>query len=190
MNTDDDTDAGLVHLSDFDPGREEQMTGYAAFVPAPVNHGWTWDDARISTLLEEAVRALVELDVFSRTVSDVDLFIRLHVVKEATDSSRIEGTRTEMEEALRPKEDIIPERRDDWEEVQNYIRAMNEAIDALDGLPLSTRLLRRTHRTLMSGVRGQKKQPGEYRRVQNRIGGTSFEDAVFIPPILPTSYRR
>lgn len=64
MNTDDDTDAGSVHLSDFDPGREEQMTGYAAFVPAPVNHGWTWDDARISTLLEEAVRALVELDVF------------------------------------------------------------------------------------------------------------------------------
>jgi Fic family protein len=182
MSPSDDTGTGAVHLSDFDPGRREQMTGYAAFIPAPVNHGWTWDDGRISTLLEEATRALVELDVFSRSVPDIDLFIRLHVVKEATDSSRIEGTRTEMEEALRPEEDVRPERRDDWEEVQNYVRAMNEAIDALDDLPLSTRLLRQTHRTLMSGVRGQNKQPGEYRQIQNRIGGTNFEDAVYIPP--------
>ena len=182
MPSSDDTGTGAVRLSDFDPGRREQMTGYAAFIPAPVNHGWRWDDGRISTLLEEATRALVELDVFSRSVPDIDLFIRLHVVKEATDSSRIEGTRTEMEEALRPEEDVMPERRDDWEEVQNYVRAMNEAIDALGDLPLSTRLLRQTHRTLMSGVRGQNKQPGEYRQIQNRIGGTSFEDAVYIPP--------
>jgi len=182
MPPSDDPKAGAVHLSDFDPGRREQMTGYAAFVPAPVNHGWMWDDGRISTLLEEATRALVELDVFSRSVPDIDLFIRLHVVKEATDSSRIEGTRTEMEEALRPEEDVRPDRRDDWEEVQNYVRAMNEAIDALGDLPLSTRLLRQTHRTLMSGVRGQNKQPGQYRQIQNRIGGTSFEDAVYIPP--------
>jgi Fic family protein len=182
MPPSDDTGTGAVRLSDFDPGRKEQMTGYVAFIPAPVNHGWTWDDGRISTLLEEATRALVELDVFSRSVPDIDLFIRLHVVKEATDSSRIEGTRTEMEEALRPEEDVSPQRRDDWEEVQNYVRAMNEAIDALGDLPLSTRLLRQTHRTLMSGVRGQNKEPGEYRQIQNRIGGTSFEDAVYIPP--------
>jgi len=182
MPPSDDTGTDAVRLSDFDPGRREQMTGYATFIPAPVNHGWTWDDGRISTLLEEATRALVELDVFSRSVPDIDLFIRLHLVKEATDSSRIEGTRTEMEEALRPEEDVMPERRDDWEEVQNYVRAMNEAIDALGDLPLSTRLLRQTHRTLMSGVRGQNKQPGEYRQIQNRIGGTSFEDAVYIPP--------
>ena len=111
-----------VHLADFDPGREvQQPTGYAAFIPEPINRAWTWDDARIHTLLEEATRALVQLDAFSRIVPDVDLFIRLHMVKEATDSSRIEGTRTEMDEVLRPEEEVVPERRDDWEEVQNYI---------------------------------------------------------------------
>jgi len=182
MKTADSADSGVVHLADFDPGQEvQQTTGYAAFIPTPVNHEWTWDDARIHTLLEEATRALVELDAFSRIVPDVDLFIRLHVVKEATDSSRIEGTRTEMGEVLRPEEEIVPERRDDWEEVQNYIQAMNEAIEALEELPLSTRLLRRTHRTLMSGVRGQNKQPGEYRKSQNWIGGASLDDAAFIP---------
>jgi len=63
--------------------------------------------------LEEATRALVELDAFSRIVPDIDLFIRLHVVKQATDSSRIEGTRTDMDEAIRPEENIDTERRDD-----------------------------------------------------------------------------
>ena len=179
----DRTSTGTVHLSDYDPGRfVRQTTGYDAFLPTPVNHGWTWDDARINTLLEEATRALVELDAFSRIVPDVDLFIRLHVVKEANASSRIEGTRTAMDEAIRPEEEVIPERRDDWQEVQNYIQAMNEAIDALETLPLSMRLLRQTHQTLMQGVRGQHKQPGEYRTSQNWIGGASIEDAAFIPP--------
>ena len=159
-----------------------QTTGYEAFIPTRVNHGWTWNDPRINTLLEEATRALVELDAFSRIVPDVDLFIRLHVVKEANASSRIEGTRTEMDEAIRSEEEVIPERRDDWQEVQNYIQAMNEAIGALGALPLSTRLLRQTHRTLMQGVRGQNKQPGQYRTSQNWIGGASLEDAAFIPP--------
>lgn len=183
MQTSHPTNPDAVHLADFNPGREvQQTTGYAAFIPAPVNRAWTWDDARIHTLLEEATRALVQLDAFSRIVPDVDLFIRLHVVKEATDSSRIEGTRTEMDEALRPEEEVMPERRDDWEEVQNYVQAMNEAIEALDELPLSTRLLRQTHRTLMSGVRGQNKRPGAYRQSQNWIGGASLADAAFIPP--------
>ncbi len=172
----------VVHLNDYEPGRYVRQTDYEAFIPTPVNHGWTWDDPRISTLLEEATRALVELDAFSRIVPDIDLFIRLHVVKEANASSRIEGTRTEMDEAIRPAEEVVPERRDDWQEVQNYVQAMNEAIEALGELPLSTRLLRQTHRTLMQGVRGQHKQPGAYRTSQNWIGGASLKDAAFIPP--------
>jgi hypothetical protein len=68
MPPSDDTGIGAAHHSDFDPGRKEQMTGYTAFVPAPVIHGWGWDEGGINALFEEATRALVELDVFSQSV--------------------------------------------------------------------------------------------------------------------------
>ena len=171
----------VVSLDEYESGRYVSQGSVESFIPSPVNHGWTWDDPRIHTLLEEATQALGELNAFSRIVPDVDLFIQLHVVREATDSSRIEGTRTEMEEAIRPEEEVDPDRRDDWREVQNYVQAMREAIDALDTLPLSTRLLKQTHRTLMRDVRGQNRQPGEYRRSQNWIGA-SLDDAVYVPP--------
>jgi Fic family protein len=179
--TESQTSTDVVHLDEYESGRYVSQGSYEGFLPSPVNHGWVWDDPRINTLLEEATQALGELNAFSRIVPDVDLFIQLHVVREATDSSRIEGTRTEMEEAIRPEEEVDPDRRDDWREVQNYVQAMREAIDALDTLPLSTRLLKQTHRTLMRDVRGQNRQPGEYRRSQNWIGA-SLDDAVYVPP--------
>ncbi|HET6568240.1 MAG TPA: Fic family protein [Rhodothermales bacterium] len=171
-----------LDIRDYRAGMYLRQYQYEAFVPSKVNHGWTWSDARLNTLLEEATQALGELNGCSFIVPDVDLFISLHVVKEASESSRIEGTQTNMDEALRPVEEIDPERRDDWQEVQNYIQAMNEAIEALRELPLSNRLLRETHRTLLQGVRGEHKMPGEWRRSQNWIGGTSLQDTVFIPP--------
>jgi Fic family protein len=80
------------------------------------------------------------------------------------------------------KEDISPEKRDDWQEVQNYIKAMGSSIQALEKIPLSSRLLRETHAILMEGVRGEFKVPGEFRRSQNWIGGSNLSDAVYIPP--------
>lgn len=134
-------------------------------------------------MLSEANRRLGELNGLSLIIPNLDRFIQMHVVKEAQTSSRIEGTRTEMDEALQEDPDEIdPEKRDDWREVRNYIEAMGQAIEDLKKLPFSNRLLCDTHRTLLSGTRGEKKTPGEFRRSQNWIGGASLRDAVFVPP--------
>src|SRR6185437_11987365 len=101
-----------------------------------------------------------------------DLFLEMHIVKEANKSSRIEGTKTEIDEALMPEDAIAPERRNDWHEVRNYISAINHAVAELERLPVSNRLLCQTHAILMQGVRGETKTPGEVRRAQNWIGGS------------------
>lgn len=171
-----------MNINHFKAGRWEKQLNYKSFVPSPINVTWTWDDPKINTLLEEATRQLGELNAFTLILPDVDLFIRMHVVKEANTSSRIEGTQTNMDEALMKKEDISPDKRDDWQEVHNYIEALNFSVDELQRFPLSSRLIRKTHNILLSGVRGEHKMPGDFRTSQNWIGGSSISDAIFIPP--------
>ncbi len=170
-----------MNITDFQAGRYERRYEYQAFLPEPVCHEWVIADPKLSDLLGRADRALGELNAFSQLIPDIDFFIRMHVAKEATQSSRIEGTQTNIEDAFKDEADLNPEQRDDWADVQNYIRAINTAIDALATLPLSSRLLRQTHAQLMDGVRGEHKRPGEFRVSQNWIG-VSLKNAVFVPP--------
>jgi Fic family protein len=170
-----------MKFEDFKSGRYTQRHNYSSFTPVKINQIWTWEDSGINTLLADASRQLGALDAYSAYVPDIDIFIKMHVAKEATQSSKIEGTQTKIDEALKREYEISPERKDDWQEVQNYIKAMNASIKELKDLPLSTRLLKQAHNILMTGVRGKHRNPGEFRKSQNWIGGASLRDATFIP---------
>ena len=167
----------------FKSGRYVQQDHYKSFQPNPINRAWTLDNMELVQLLGQADRHFGRLDMFSDYIPNIGLFIRMHVLKEATQSSKIEGTQTNIEEALLTKEDVPLDKRDDWEEVQNYVAAMNQAVEKLQTLPFSVRLIKEAHRTLLQGVRGKHKQPGEFRKNQNWIGGASISDAVFVPPV-------
>ena len=170
-------------MKSFHAGDYVSQGWYNSYSPNPINRNWVVDDMEIVNLLSKADRVVGRLDMFSEYVPNIDLFISMHVYKEATKSSNIEGTQTKMEEALLDEEDVPLDKRDDWAEVQNYTYAMNQAIQHLQTLPLSSRLIRDTHKVLMSGVRGERKFPGEFRRSQNWIGGSSPTDALFVPPV-------
>ncbi len=168
-------------MKTFVAGKYKQHRGYRSFTPSFVSH-FAWENPQINIQIEQTARLLGEFNAYAVLVPDVDFSIPMSVAKEAVNSNRIEGTKTELDEAVLSQDEVAPERRDDWHEVQNYIRAMNFAIAKLPELPLSTRLLRDAHKILLSGVRGRHRAPGEIRRSQNWIGGSSLSDALFVPP--------
>jgi Fic family protein len=170
-------------MKDFNAGSYINQGYYKSFQPSLINKQWILDNMEVLQLLSKADRELGRLDMYSNYIPNIDMFISMHVLKEATQSSKIEGTQTNIEEALLEKEDVPIDKRDDWEEVQNYILAMESAIKTLDRLPFSSRLIRDTHKILLQGVRGKARQPGEFRRSQTWIGGATINDATFIPPV-------
>lgn len=169
-------------MDNFNPGSYKQGYQYKYFVPSQINRSWNFSNNRILELLEQVSLRLGELNSYAKFVPDIDLFIQSYVTKEAVTSSRIEGTRTNIEEAFYDELDVNPEHRNDWIETKKYLEAMNFSLDELNRLPLSSRLLKATHAVLLSHVRGKTKNPGEFRASQNWIGGASIKDAVFVPP--------
>ncbi len=169
-------------MNNFKAGIYKQQLEYKSFLPSQINRQFEITDKEILLLLEQASSYLGRLEAYSQLVPDIDLFIKMHIYKEATLSSKIEGTQTTMDEAVIPEELVIPENKDDWSEIQNYTKAINFAKEQLEHLPVSTRLITNIHAILLQGVRGEHKNPGEIRRSQNWIGGSSLKDAFFIPP--------
>jgi Fic family protein len=166
----------------FKAGTYKQQYQYKSYLPSLLANPFEWQSDTVLELLSEASRFIGELNTYADLVPDVNFFIEMHKVKEATTSSRIEGTRTNIDEAVLSENNISVEKRDDWEEVRNYIRALNYSIDRMQELPLSMRLIKEAHAILLSGVRGENKLPGEIRRSQNWIGGADIKSATFVPP--------
>lgn len=174
-----------MKLEDYNSGNYKKGMGYNAFLPSNINFNWGWNDTKLDALLAEANRQIGELNAYSLLLLNVDLYIKMHVKIEANKSSKIEGTKTTIEEDLSDVLDINPEKRDDWVEVQNYVKATNYGIEKIsNGFPICNRLFKEIHKILLDGVRGEKKTPGEYRTSQNWIGGTMPSTAAYVPPLV------
>ena len=171
-----------MDINKFNSGKWLKGDQYKFFLPNEINHDWQISDSKLQQKVEAVSLRLGELNSFAKFVPNIDLFIQSYVMKEAVTSSRIEGTNTNMEQAFSDELDINPEHRDDWQETKKYVEAMNGALDELKRIPLSNRLVKNTHATLLSHVRGKNKTPGEFRKTQNWIGGATIADAVFVPP--------
>ena len=176
-----------MQLEKFQAGGYAKQSDYNTFIPAPIDVPWNWNDTSLNMLLERASSEIGGLNAFAELVPNIDIYIKMHIRTEANKSSKIEGTKTSIEEDLMRVEDVSPEKRDDHVEVQNYVNALQHGIDRItkEEFPLCLRLIRETHEVLMQGVRGEHKCPGEFRKTQNWIGGSMPSTAVYVPPSVP-----
>ena len=155
-----------------------------AFVPKPLPPEPPLAlDADLQELIEKAMLALGRLDGLTAVLPDPSIFIYSYVRKEAVLSSQIEGTQSSLSDLLLfEMEGMAGVPLDDVREVSNYVAAMNYGLKRLHELPLSFRLLKEIHKILLAKGRGSEKEPGEFRRSQNWVGGTRPGNAVFVPP--------
>lgn len=157
------------------------------YVPSPLPRKLTAEmTERLFPLLSKADRAVARLDGATAVLPDPDLFVYMFAKKEAVDSSKIEGTQATLTDVLKAEAEYHdPAIPPDVEQARAYIKAMNESLGRLSELPLSLRLIREMHQTLMSNVtRGSAATPGEFRRTQVWIGpeNSEIEHATYIPP--------
>ena len=157
---------------------------YQAFMPPPLPPQPPLDSSRFYDLLAKASSALGRLDTVTEILPDAKLMLYFYVRREAVLSSQIEGTQSSLSDLLLFEHEEVPGVPiDDVEEVSNYVTALEHGLKRLkDGFPLSLRLISEIHEILLSGVRGSNKQPGEFRRSQNWIGGSRPGNARFVPP--------
>ncbi len=164
----------------------QKITGesYKAYVPAKLPPEPPIDLTKLYPYLEKATLALAELNSIHKSIPNTSLFIYMYVRKEALLSSQIEGTQSSFSDLMLFEHHQKPEvSLKDVEEVSNYVKAITYGLDRLkEDFPLSLRLLREVHAVLLSGSRGSRKLPGEFRRSQNWIGGTRPGNALFVPP--------
>ena len=156
---------------------------YQAYIPKPLPPIPPLDLGEIYTLLDQANSALGRLDGMSIVLPDATLFLYMYVRKEAVLSSQIEGTQSSLSDLLMFENAEIPGVPiDDVTEVSCYVSAMDYGLERIKTLPLSLRLIKEIHEKLMDNSRGGNKQPGEFRRTQNWIGGDKPSKAKFVPP--------
>jgi Fic family protein len=165
-----------------------QPSGYRAFAPADLPPDPPLDlDENLLSLLSRADQALGRLDGLVKVVPDPDFFVGMYVRREAVLSSQIEGTQSTLEDLLEVELEPARGFESDVGDIVNYIAAMNYGLERLETLPLSLRLIREIHEALLSGGRGARATPGEFRKTQNWIGptGAGLSQATFVPPTVP-----
>jgi Fic family protein len=164
-----------------------QGAGYLAFFPEQLPPADLLYDTELIRMLSDADLALGRLAGIADVLPNPDLFVAMYVKKEAVLSSQIEGIRCTLDEVLEAEINAGAVQTKAIGEVVNYVAAMNYGMQRLNDLPLSLRLIREIHKILMSGVRGEHKDPGEFRTTQNWIGhgGSTLVNAAFVPPPVP-----
>lgn len=156
---------------------------YKTYIPAPLPFSPPLEMGALYPLLDKASTALGRLDGMSMVLPDPALFLYMYIRKEAVLSSQIEGTQSSLSDLLLYETDEAPGApMDDVSEVSSYVSALNYGLTRLKEFPLSLRLIREIHATLMNNARGGNKQPGEFRTSQNWIGGSRPGNALFVPP--------